>query len=92
MNLMRTYYIRHVVMRPLVLVMFTVIQLLPWPHGMVKYPLDAHFRISLEVEVYPDTLGHCFLPIVGKYTCVITVIGCTSSQLMHLIYFDLNVY
>ncbi len=31
------------------------ITLLQWSHGIVKYILDVHFRISVELIVHPGT-------------------------------------
>lgn len=27
---------------------------LPWPHGIIRFPLDEHFRISLEIVGHPS--------------------------------------
>lgn len=61
MNVIRAYYICHVVifMWPtrvscITSLLFTTPPL--WPHGIVNCPLDAYFRISVEVVGHPGTL------------------------------------
>jgi len=57
-DVIRVYYIRHVVTTSISFVAsLSFINPLLWPHGIVKYPSNAHFRIS------PEELGHLFYPV-----------------------------
>jgi len=47
MNVIRTYYIHHVV-----IYCHSFTNPLPWPHGIVKHPSYAHFRI------WPEEVSH----------------------------------
>jgi len=91
MNVIRTYYIHHVV-----IYCHSFTNPLPWPHGIVKHPSYAHFRMWPEEVSHTGTLlwvlwiQTYLLPhtdfayyIVGKYVISDAATPFTSESLNH---------
>ncbi len=69
LNLIWTYYIRHVVIVLWPTSCVTSLSFtnpLLWPHGIVKCPLHVHFRNSPEVIGHPGTFCYCLMNTVDS--------------------------